>query len=120
MLEPEVPLEGGSHSTVARVGMTVRRGSHPWSSAVLDLLEHVHRKGFAGAPRALGFDGRGREVLTYIEGEVGRGASFIPCQGGRFDRRLPDFAWSDNALEHLGALIRAYHDAAATFPRGWP
>jgi hypothetical protein len=96
--------------------MTVRRGSHPWSPAVLDLLEHIHREGFAGAPRALGFDDQGREALTYVEGEVGRGDSFIPDQGGRFDRRLPDFVWSDNALEHLGALIRAYHDAAATFP----
>jgi Phosphotransferase enzyme family len=116
VIEPEVPLEGGSHSTVVRVGRTVQRGSHPWSSAVLDLLEHVHREGFAGAPRALGFDDRGREVLTYIEGEVGRGDSFIPLLGGRFDRRLPDYVWSDTALEHVGALIRAYHDAAATFP----
>lgn len=116
MLEPEISLEGGSHSAVVRVGMTVRRGSHPWSSAVLELLEHVHREGFAGAPRALGFDDQGREVLTYIEGEVGRGDSFIPYQGGRFDRRLPDYVWSDSALDHLGALMRAYHDAAATFP----
>jgi hypothetical protein len=116
MPEPEVPLEGGSHSTVVRVGMTVRRGSRPWSSAVLDLLEHVHREGFVGAPRALGFDDQGREVLSYVEGEVGSGESFIPLQGGRFDRRLPDYVWTDSALQHLGALIRAYHDAAATFP----
>jgi hypothetical protein len=54
--------------------------------------------------------------VTYIEGEVGRGDSFIPYEGGRFDRRLPDYVWSDSALEHLGSLIRAYHDAAATFP----
>jgi aminoglycoside phosphotransferase (APT) family kinase protein len=30
--------------------------------------------------------------------------------------------WGDDVLVHLGALIRAYHDAAATFPwagRGW-
>jgi hypothetical protein len=116
MAEPEIPLRGGSHPAVVRIGTTVRRAAQPWSPAVLDLLEHVHREGFAGAPRALGFDSQGREVLTYIEGEAGRGDSFIPCQGGRFDRRLPEFVWSDSALEHLGALIRAYHDAAATFP----
>jgi hypothetical protein len=81
MPEPEILLEGGSHSTVVRVGMTVRRGSHPWSSAVLDLLEHVYQAGFAGAPRPLGFDDQGREVLTYLEGEVGRGDSFIPDLG---------------------------------------
>jgi hypothetical protein len=111
----EIPLEGGSHSTVVRVGSTVRRASHSWSADVLDLLGHLELEGFAGAPRALGFDEQGREVLTYIEGEVGRGDGFIADQGGRFDIRLPDYVWHDRALVHLGALIRAYHDAAATF-----
>ena len=91
MVEPEIPLEGGSHSGVVRVGETVRRETRPWSSSVHDLLRHLDREGFAGAPRALGFDDQGREVLTYIEGEAGRGDSFIPSQGGRFDRRLPDY-----------------------------
>jgi len=112
----EIPLEGGSHSTVVRVGQTVRRASRSWSSAVLDLLGHLECEGFAGAPHALGFDQQGREILTYIEGEVGRGDRFIPDQGGRFDRRLPDYVWHDDVLLHLGTLVRAYHDAAATFP----
>jgi len=112
----EIPLEGGSHSTVIKVGQTVRRSSHSWSAVVLDLLEHLERQGFAGAPRALGFDEQGREVLAYIEGHVGLGNRFIPDKGGRFDLRLPDFVWRDQVLVHLGALIRAYHDAAATFP----
>lgn len=122
MVDPEIPLEGGADSKVVRVGQTVRRDARSWSSAVLDLLRHVERQGFAGAPRALGFDDRGREVLTYIEGEVGQGAGFIPDEGGRFDLRLPDYVWRDEVLVHLGALIRAYHDAAATFPwsgRAW-
>jgi hypothetical protein len=112
----EIPLEGGSHSTVVRVGQTVRRASHSWSPAVLDLLGHLEREGFAGGPRALGFDQQGREILTYIEGEVGQGDQFIPNHGGRFDIRLPDYVWRDDVLLHLGALVRAYHDAAATFP----
>lgn len=90
---------GGSHSGAVRVGQTVRRASHPWSAAVFDLLGHLEREGFAGAPRALGFDDQGREVLTYIEGEAG----------------LSDGVWPDHVLVHLGALIRRYHDAAATF-----
>jgi hypothetical protein len=116
MAEPEIPLDGGADSTVVRVGQTVRRVSRSWSPAVLDLLRHLEREGFAGAPRALGFDDQAREVLTYIEGEVGRGAGFIPDQGGRFDVRLPDYVWRDDVLTNLGALLRAYHDAAATFP----
>jgi hypothetical protein len=111
----EIPLDGGSHSTVVRVGQTVRRGSHSWSPAVLELLGHLEREGFAGAPRPLGFDEHGREVLTFIEGEAGQFGPFVPDQGGRFDRRLPDFVWRDRVLVRLGALIRAYHDAAATF-----
>lgn len=62
----EIPLDGGSRSTVVRVGQTVRRASHSWSPAVLDLLRHLECEGFAGAPRALGVDDQGREVLTYI------------------------------------------------------
>jgi hypothetical protein len=128
MVEPEIPLvperffPDSSSRVRVRVGQTVRRTSFAWSPAVLDLLRHVESEGFAGAPRVLGFDDQGREVLTYIEGEVGRGETFIPEHGGRFDIRLPDYVWHDDALAHLGALIRAYHDAAATFPwagRDW-
>lgn len=124
MVEPEIPLVPprrvgtDAHARVrVRVGQTVRRTSYSWSPAVLDLLRHLESEGFTGAPRALGFDEQGREVLTYIEGEVGRGeGGFIPDQGGRFDARVPDYVWRDEVLVHLGALIRAYHDAAATFP----
>lgn len=119
MVEPEIALEGGADSTVVRVGQTVRRHSRSWSPAVLNLLRHLERQGFAGAPRALGFDEQGREVLTYIEGEVGRSTGSVP---DRFDGRLPDYVWGDDVLAHLGALLRECHDAAATFPwagRDW-
>jgi len=123
MTEPEIHLvpprslaAGEPPRIRVRVGDTVRRTSYAWSPAVVDLLQHVEREGFRGAPRALGFDDQGREVLAFIEGEVGRGEEFIPDEGGRFDLRLPDFVWRDDVLVHLGALLRAYHDAAATFP----
>ena len=89
---------------------------------MIDLLQHLERQGFAGAPRALGFDDQGREVLTFLEGEVARGEEFIPDEGGRFDLRLPDFVWRDEVLVRLGRLLREYHDTAATFPwagRDW-
>src|SRR4051794_23239511 len=97
MVGPEIPLLRRPPFKVrVRVGQTVRRTGNSWSPAVLDLLRHLDREGFAGAPRALGFDEQGREMLTYIEGEVGRGESFIPDQGGRFDLRLPNYVWRDN------------------------
>lgn len=112
--ERDGPLSGGSHSGVVRVGETVRRVARPWASSVHELLVHLEQQGFDGAPRALGFDEQGREVLTYIEGEVGQGDQLIADQGGRFDHRLPGFVWSDKALVHFGALVRRFHDAAAT------
>lgn len=114
MDESETVLVGGSHSVVVRIGQTVRRvsRSRAVSSSILDLLRHVEREGFTGAPRALGFDDQGREVLTYLEGEVAvQQRPGEPGGGG-----LPEFVWQDDVLVHLGALLRAYHDAAATFP----
>ncbi|MGO8655388.1 aminoglycoside phosphotransferase family protein, partial [Rhizobium ruizarguesonis] len=102
-------------SNVVRIGETVRRGGRAWSPAVLDLLRHVELQGYDGCPRALGLDDQGREVLTYIDGDVGNGECFLPDKGGRFDLRLPDYVWRDNVLERLGQLLRSYHDAAASF-----
>ena len=38
--------------------------------AVHALLAHLADKGFTAAPRPLGFDEQGREVLTFLEGET--------------------------------------------------
>ena len=58
----EIPLAGGDVNPVVRVGDTVRRPRGP--EAVRALLEWYERVGFDGAPRFLGFDDRGREVLS--------------------------------------------------------
>jgi aminoglycoside phosphotransferase (APT) family kinase protein len=92
----EVPLEGGSMTRVVRVGDTVRRSAGQQSAAVQALLRHLEAKGVEGAPRALGFDDQGREIVTFIDGELG-------------------FVWDDDVLPTLGALIRRLHDAAALF-----
>jgi hypothetical protein len=67
----EVPLAGGDVTEgVVRAGDTVRRPVGPHSPLVHALLTHLESAGFAGAPRFLGIDRSGREVLTYIDGEV--------------------------------------------------
>src|SRR5450631_4422045 len=55
------------------------------------------RRGFSEAPRFLGIDGREREVLTYIEGEIGgrplhqwAGREDVLVAIARFQRRLHD------------------------------
>ena len=75
------------------------------------LLRHLERRGFHGAPRVLGIDEYGREVLTYIEGDVPSSSSW---QRGHATR-LPAAALQDDALVAAGELIRALHDAAVDF-----
>jgi len=65
----EVPLVGGmSTPGVVRVGETVRRPMGANAEYVHDLLLHLERCGFEGAPRYLGVDQQGREILSFIEG----------------------------------------------------
>ncbi|HWG25276.1 hypothetical protein [Actinospica sp.] len=101
--EPEIPLLGGDVTEgVVRVGTTVRRPMGRNAAFIHALLRHLEAVGFEGAPRYLGVDSAGREVLTFVEGEV----------AGR-----PHPAWiADEArLASIGRLLRGYDDAAATF-----
>jgi hypothetical protein len=69
--QAEIPLAGGDVTEgVVRLGDTVRRSAGPHSPVVHALLTHLESVGFEGAPRFLGIDGSGREVLSYIDGEV--------------------------------------------------
>ncbi len=96
----ETPLAGGGRTAVARKGETVLRETGPWAATVHALLRHLEDVGYSRAPRVIGsgFDERGREVLSYLEGE------FVhPKQ------------WTEAALPHVGRLIRDIHDAARSF-----
>jgi Phosphotransferase enzyme family len=93
----EVPLLGGSMTAgVVRVGDTVRRPVGPWTRAVHSLLRYLEDVGFEGAPRVLGIDQRGREVLTFLPGD-------------------PTPNWSDEALVVTARLVRRLHEALAGF-----
>ncbi len=58
------------HTAVYRRGPVVIRETGPWATTVHSLLRHLEKVGFAGSPRVVGsgFDAKGRETLTYIEG----------------------------------------------------
>jgi len=99
----EIPLAGGDVTEgVVRVGDTVRRPVGPHSPLVHALLAHLELVGFEGAPRFLGIDGSGREVLSYIDGEVA-------------GRPRPPWIGDETRLASVGRLVRAYDDAAASF-----
>lgn len=69
--EHEEELTGGNVSKVYRVGNTVRRELHSDRSKIHKLLLHLEMKGFPYAPKFLGIDDNGREILSFIEGEAG-------------------------------------------------
>jgi hypothetical protein len=102
--EAEEPLAGGiaNLGKVVRVGDTVRRPASAFTDAISALFEHLHAVGFDGVPYPLGRDDRGREVLSFIEGDV----------------PIPPFpAWSmmDRALASVARLQRRFHEAATSF-----
>jgi Ser/Thr protein kinase RdoA (MazF antagonist) len=101
--EPETPLAGGDthvgESVVVRVADTVRRPVGAHTPAVHALLRHFEAVGFDGAPRVLGIDGKGREILTFIEGT----AAVAP---------VPT---ADELVAEVGRFLRAMHDAQADF-----
>jgi Ser/Thr protein kinase RdoA (MazF antagonist) len=102
-IQNEVALRGGMVTGgVVRVGETVRRPLREASGSVHALLRHLEAAGFEGAPRVLGVDGEGREILTYVPGEAAR-------------RPLAAHAVSDEALRALAGLLRRFHDASASF-----
>ncbi|MGZ9812267.1 phosphotransferase [Pseudoroseicyclus sp. H15] len=104
----EEELTGGNTSRVVRVGETVRRSMGSRRASVHGLLQHLEAKGFAAAPRFLGIDAEGREILSLLPG----GAA--PA----------DLLERLDVLDAAGRLLRKLHDATADMEFGraedWP
>ncbi len=92
-----------------RIGETVRRPWRESTATVHAYLNHLADEGISFVPRVLGRDDDGREMLSYVAGDV-------PVEP------LPPWAVTDDVLADLGALIRRLHDAAQTWrpPEGAP
>ncbi|HJQ44558.1 MAG TPA: phosphotransferase [Jatrophihabitantaceae bacterium] len=100
---PEIALPRGDVTEgVVRIGDTVRRPHQDASPLVAEYLAHLESAGFRGAPRYLGRDAQGRDVLTYLDGIVA---------GDPVD----DWARADDVLSSVAQLLRRLHDASA----GW-
>ena len=80
---------------VVRSGRTVRRPASAASPFVARLLRHLERRGFDGSPRHLGVDGRGRDVFSFIPGDV-----------------APKWRdYGDDQVVAAARLLRGLHDA---------
>jgi Phosphotransferase enzyme family len=100
---PEIALPAGDVTVgVVRIGDTVRRPRQESSDRVAGYLRHLEAVGFEGAPRYLGVDAQGRDVLTFLAGDV---------------PGSPVEAWAaaDSVLPSVGRLVRRLHDASAGY-----
>lgn len=87
--------------SVEILGHSVHRDTGWWTPAVHDLLQFLREHQFPYAPRVIGSDHQGREVLRYIPGESG------------------EKAWhkvvNEAGLAAFARLLRSYHDAVANY-----
>lgn len=98
----EVLPAGDVTEGVVRVGGTVRRPHQPQSLAVAEYLDWLSDAGFDGAPRYLGRDAQGRDVLTFLPGR---------CAGA-----VPEtWVQAEELLASVARLVRRLQDASAGF-----
>jgi hypothetical protein len=96
-----VSLPGGFVNDVIRIGDTVRRPARAGAGAVWCLLDHFEQRGWTGAPRLLGVDEQGREILSFIDGHVA------------WQRVQPPAVYGQASLVRVAQLVREFHDLTA-------
>lgn len=99
----ETELTGGNMSgRVVRVGDTVRKPADSTTPTIHRLLAHVRGHGLDWVPEPLGIDDQGRQVLRFIEGDVGHGE--------------PSYLRDLSVLKDVAIAARQWHDATVDFP----
>ncbi|MGN6486842.1 MAG: phosphotransferase [Devosia sp.] len=100
MTDIELPLQGGRVTAgVVRVGETVRRPVTGDRADSQELLRYLEGVGCDAAPQFLGVDAQGRDVLSFLPGDV-------PLDIGHYD---------DLTLGAAASLLRRFHDATVEF-----
>ena len=107
-MSEEIPLGGGALTDgVVRLGDTVRRRSSASTPRVREVLLQLERAGFDAAPRWLGVDEQGREILSWIEGDTfAERGRMHPYIGEPAERVV----FSDEQIGASMQLLRRYHD----------
>jgi thiamine kinase-like enzyme len=99
MEQQEILLTGGKTNAgcIFRVGNTVHRPLPKNSYFVHEFLQYLENTNFDASPRFLGIDAQGREIISYIQGDV-------PLNLGWY---------ADEQLIVAARLIRRFHDMTA-------
>jgi hypothetical protein len=100
----EETLPGGNMDGAVLIDGVVHKQAAPWTPTVHALLRHLEQAGVDGVPRVLGFDEQGRQMLSYLPGEV---------IGGR--EPWPAWVREESTLVQVGQWLRRVHDATADF-----
>ena len=95
-------LQGGREGQIFRSENRVYRPRGKWSETVHYLLSYIAKNGFHAAPKPFGFDDKGNEVLSFVDGEV-------------FNYPLKGNIATEEALTSAASLLRSYHDASSSF-----
>lgn len=95
-------LAGDGVTRVVRIDDTVRRPVRPFTPTVQKYLRYLRGAGIDFVPEPHGYDEQGREILSYLDGEVPK-------------EPLPAWAATDDTLRDLALLIGRLHDVA----EGW-
>ncbi len=98
--EREQNLPGGWGKDVppVRIGTAVHRQPPARSLFVHQVLRFLAEQQYGWAPKYLGMDEHGREVLEYIEGYVPHG------------QEVPSATWSAETMQEIFERIRKLHD----------
>jgi hypothetical protein len=98
----EIPLRGGKVSSPVQIGQTVHRMGGAWTPTVHALLRYLVEHGFSYAPRPLGVDEQGREILAYLP-------------GASVHRPWMPVLKTEAGLVQVAQMVRRYHDVVAGF-----
>jgi hypothetical protein len=98
VLMAEVGLPGGYVTGPVRLGNTVRRRPGVRAKFVHRVLQLFEGADWPGAPRFLGVDKHGREMLSYVHGHAA------------WEARQPAGVTSRASLRRVGELVREFHD----------
>ena len=101
MLEDGHTDKGGVNAVI-RIGDTIRRPVNRWTAAIHSLLRYLEDVGFQGTPRVHGLDEMGREVISFIQGEVAL-------------RPWPRVLLEEEGLIKVGEFLARYHGAVKGF-----
>jgi hypothetical protein len=94
-------MPGGFVNAVVRIGDTVQRPLARRCDFVHPLLDFLEKHSWDGAPRLLGTDEQGREILSYLNGHVA------------WEAEQSAAVASDESVVRIGELIRQFHDLTA-------